>query len=128
MKPRTLALVAVFGLLASASFAQDPAAGEKIFVQCKACHQVGPGAKNLTGPNLNGLFGRKSGSVDGARYSAANKTWGQVWTEEVFRTYIQNPRETIPGTTMAFAGLRDAQKISDLIAYLKQFGADGKTP
>lgn len=128
MKPRTLALAAVFGVLASASSAQDPAAGEKVFVQCKACHQVGEGAKNLTGPNLNGLFGRAAGSVEGARYSAANKSWGQTWSEEVFRTYIQNPRALIPGTTMAYAGLRDAQKIDDLIAYLKQFGADGKKP
>ncbi len=128
MTSRTLALAAVFAVLASASFAQDPAAGEKVFVQCKACHQVGEGAKNLTGPNLNGLFGRVAGSVEGARYSAANKSWGQTWSEEVFRTYIQNPRSLIPGTTMAYAGLRDAQKIDDLIAYLKQFGADGKKP
>lgn len=123
MKRRYLLLAGV--LLAPSALAQDPAAGEKVFVQCKACHQVGPGAKNLTGPNLNGLFGRKAGTVEGARYSEANKAWGQVWSEDLFRTYIQNPRATIPGTTMAYAGLKDAQRISDLIAYLAQFTADG---
>ena len=71
--------------------------------------------------------GRHSGSVEGYKYSPANKDSGIVWDEETFREYIKNPKATIPGTKMINAGLKDEQKISDLIAYLKQFDAGGKT-
>jgi cytochrome c len=72
--------------------AQDAAAGEKVFAQCRACHQVGENAKNAVGPHLNGLFGRTAGSVEGYNYSPANKNSGITWDEAVFREYIQNPR------------------------------------
>ena len=106
--------------------AQDPAAGEKVFAQCRACHQVGETAKNAVGPVLNGLFGRPAGSVEGYTYSAANKNSGITWDEAVFTDYIKNPRAKIPGTKMVYAGLKDEQRIVDLIAYLKQFDATGK--
>jgi len=106
--------------------AQDAAAGEKVFTQCRACHQVGENAKNAVGPVLNGLFGRHSGSVEGYNYSAANKNSGITWDEATFREYIQNPRAKIPGTKMVYAGLKDEQRINDLVAYLKQFDASGK--
>jgi cytochrome c len=106
--------------------AQDAAAGEKVFAQCRACHQVGETAKNAVGPHLNGLFGRAAGSVEGYNYSAANKNSGITWDEAVFKEYIQNPRAKIPGTKMIYAGLKDEQRINDLIAYLKQFDATGK--
>jgi cytochrome c len=106
--------------------AQDAAAGEKVFAQCKACHQIGEGAKNAVGPVLNGLFGRHSGSIEGYSYSAANKNSGITWDEPTFREYIQNPRAKIPGTKMVYAGLKDQQRINDLVAYLKQFDAEGK--
>ncbi len=106
--------------------AQDAAAGEKVFAQCRACHQVGENAKNAVGPVLNGLFGRKAGTVEGYNYSPANKDSGITWDEAVFREYIQNPRAKIPGTKMVYAGLKDEQRISDLIAYLKQFNAQGQ--
>lgn len=106
--------------------AQDAAAGEKVFAQCRACHQVGESAKNAVGPVLNGLFGRHSGSVEGYNYSPANKNSGITWDEPVFREYIQNPKAKIPGTKMIYAGLKDEQRITDLIAYLKQFDATGK--
>lgn len=96
----------------------DAAAGEKVFVQCKACHQVGPNAKNAVGPVLNELFGRKAGSVEGYSYSAANKNSGITWTEENFKKYIRDPKAMIPGTKMVFAGIKDDKKIDDLIAYL----------
>ena len=108
--------------------AQDAAAGEKVFAQCRACHQVGEAAKNAVGPHLNGLFGRHSGAVEGYTYSAANKNSGITWDEAVFREYIKNPKAKIPNTKMVFAGIPDDQDIDDLIAYLKQFGPDGKTP
>ena len=108
------------------SRAQDAAAGEKAFAQCRACHQVGETAKNAVGPVLNGLFGRKAGTVEGYAYSPANKNSGITWDEAVFREYIQNPRAKIPGTKMVYAGLKDEQRINDLVAYLKQFDATGK--
>ncbi len=106
--------------------AQDAAAGEKVFAQCRACHQVGENAKNAVGPHLNGLFGRTAGSVEGYNYSPANKNSGITWDEAVFREYIQNPRAKIPGTKMIYAGLKDEQRINDLVAYLKQFNAQGQ--
>jgi cytochrome c len=106
--------------------AQDAAAGEKVFAQCRACHQVGESAKNAVGPLLNGLFGRKSGTIEGYAYSPANKNSGITWDEATFREYIKDPKAKIPGTKMIYAGLKDEQRISDLIAYLKQFDASGK--
>lgn len=105
--------------------AQDAAAGEKVFAQCKACHQIGPSAKNAVGPELNGLIGRHSGSVEGYTYSPANKNSGITWDEATFREYIKDPKAKIPGTKMIFAGVKDEQKVNDLVAYLKQFDASG---
>ena len=106
--------------------AQDVAAGEKVFAQCRACHQVGPAAKNAVGPVLNGLFGRKAGTVEGYNYSPANKTSGITWDEATFSEYIKDPRAKVPGTKMVYAGLKDEQRIKDLTAYLKQFDASGQ--
>jgi cytochrome c len=106
--------------------AQDAAAGEKSFNKCRACHQVGESAKNTVGPILNGLFGRKSGTIEGYSYSEANKTSGITWDEAVFAEYIKDPKAKIPGTKMAFAGIKNEQEIRDLSAFLKQFGPDGK--
>ncbi len=101
--------------------AQDAAAGEKVFAVCRACHQVGDNAKNAVGPVLNGLFGRKAGSVEGFAYSPANKNSGITWDETTFSEYIKDPKAKIPGTKMIYPGLKDEQKIKDLIAYLHQF-------
>lgn len=106
--------------------AQDAAAGEKVFVVCKACHQIGENAKNVVGPVLNGIIGRKAGSVPGYAYTAANKDSGITWDEPTFREYIKDPKAKIPGTKMVYAGLKDEQKVSDLVAFLKQFDGDGK--
>jgi cytochrome c len=101
--------------------AQDAATGQKVFTVCKACHQVGDSAKNAVGPVLNGLFGRKSGSVEGFSYTSANKSSGITWDEATFAEYIKDPKAKIPGTKMAYAGLKDEQKIKDLIAFLHQY-------
>ena len=106
--------------------AQDAAAGEKVFAQCRACHQIGETAKNAVGPILNGLFGRKAGTVEGYNYSPANKNSGLTWDEATFRDYIKDPRAKVPGTKMVYAGLKDEQRVNDLVAYLKQFDASGK--
>src|SRR4051794_4767752 len=106
--------------------AQDAVAGEKVFGVCKACHQIGETAKNNVGPVLNGLIGRQAGSVPGYSYSAANKNSGITWDEATFREYIKDPKAKVPGTKMIYAGLKDEQKTNDLVAFLKQFDADGK--
>jgi cytochrome c len=116
----------VLAVTPAVAMAQDPEAGKVVFNKCRACHQVGEGAKNMVGPVLNGLAGRKAGTIAGYNYSEANKNSGIVWDEPTFREYIKNPRAKIPGTKMVFAGLRDEKEISDLWAYLKQFGPDGK--
>lgn len=124
---RMVLCVAVASLVSVAQAqAQDLAAGERSFLKCRACHQVGETARNAVGPVLNGLFGRTAGTVPGYTYSEANKNSGIVWSEETFAVYIRNPRARIPGTKMAFAGITNDQEIKDLTAYLKQFGPDGK--
>jgi cytochrome c len=120
-----IALALLAGLAAPAR-AQDAAAGEKVFAQCRACHQIGETAKNFVGPLLNGLFGRKAGTIAGYSYSAANQKSGITWDEATFAEYIKNPKAKIPGTKMIYAGLKDEKRILDLIAFLKQFDQNGK--
>ncbi|MCP8939153.1 cytochrome c family protein [Alsobacter sp. SYSU M60028] len=129
MKKNVAALAAgaiALAVSAGSAFAQDAAAGEKVFIKCKVCHQVGETAKNAVGPVLNGLFGRHSGTVEGYNYSDANKNSGITWDEATFREYIKNPKAKIPGTKMVFAGLTNETEVDNLIAYLKQFDKDGK--
>jgi len=124
---RSLVLVLGAALVAiGPGYAQDAASGEKIFVQCKACHQIGENAKNAVGPVLNGLFGRKAGMIEGYSYSSANKNSGITWDEATFREYIKDPKAKIPGTKMTFPGLKDPKQIDDIVAYLKQFDSTGK--
>lgn len=113
-------------LSAGAVMAQDAAEGEEVFKKCRACHQVGETAKNAVGPKLNGLFGRKSGTVEGFNYSESNKNSGVTWGEATFAKYIADPKAFMPGNKMAFAGLKDEKDVKDITAFLKQFGADGK--
>lgn len=110
----------------SQSLAQSAESGERVFVQCRACHQVGEGARNLVGPHLNGMFGRKSGTIEGYNYTPANKNANITWDDATFREYIVDPRGKIPGTKMVYPGLKNPQQVTDLIAYLKQFDASGK--
>ena len=80
----------------------------------------------MVGPELNGVIGRHSGSVAGYSYSPANKNSNLTWDEETFKKYIKDPKAMVPGTKMIFAGIKDEKKINDLVAYLKQFDANGK--
>ncbi len=123
---RAAALSALLILPAVPAFAQDAEAGKTVFGQCRACHQVGETARNGAGPVLNGLFGRKAGTVAGYNYSEANKNSGVTWDETNFAAYIKDPKGFMPGNKMAYAGLKDDKRIADLTAYLKTFGADGK--
>jgi cytochrome c len=125
MKRLVLALC-LAAAMPAAAHAQDAAAGEKVYLVCRPCHQVGETAKNGIGPVLNGLFGRKSGTIEGYNYTDANKNSGIPWDEVTFSEYIKDPRAKIPSTKMVYAGLKDEQRIKDLIAFLKQYDASGK--
>jgi cytochrome c len=125
MKVPVLAAAALLAAM-SAAAAQDLAAGEQSFRKCLPCHAVGEEARNKVGPVLNGLDGRHSGTVEGYNYSEANKKANITWSEATFKEYIQNPMAKVPGTKMAFAGIRNENEIANLWAYIKQFKADGK--
>lgn len=129
MKKLTLsALVALTSLTAaSTAWAQDVAAGKTSFNKCLACHAIGEGAKNKVGPALNGLDGRKSGTVEGYSYSDANKNSGITWGKDVFLEYIKDPKAKIPGTKMVFAGIKNEKEANDLWAFIAQYDKDGKT-
>ncbi|WP_242530862.1 c-type cytochrome [Roseococcus thiosulfatophilus] len=105
-----------------AAMAQDAAAGQRVFNQCRACHTINEGGRNGVGPNLHGVWERPAGSIQGFRYSAGMQTAAQgglVWNEENLRKYLANPREVVPGGSMAFAGIRNEQQLNDLLAYLQ---------
>ncbi|MES2860647.1 MAG: cytochrome c family protein [Pseudomonadota bacterium] len=95
----------------------DAVAGERIFAQCRTCHSIDEGV-NRVGPSLHGIIGRHSGMVAGYNYSTANKASGKTWDNETLFAYLENPRAYIPGTKMAFVGLRDPQQRANVIAYL----------
>ena len=117
---------AVIAAMSAGAMAADLENGKSVFNKCRACHQLGETAKNMVGPVLNGLFGRKAGTIEGFNYSEANKSSGITWDEATFREYIKNPKAKIPNTKMVFVGISDDADIDDLVAYLKQFGPDGK--
>lgn len=123
---RALIIGAATAAAASSALAQDVAAGKSSFNKCLACHAIGEGAKNKVGPELNGLDGRKSGTVEGYSYSAANKDSGLTWDEATFKEYIKDPKAKIPGTKMAFAGIKKETEVNDLWAFLAQYDKDGK--
>lgn len=101
-----------------ASYTGDAAKGKRVFAQCMTCHAVQEGRNNV-GPSLYQVVGRHTGSVEGFKYSDANKNKDIVWTEENLFVYLENPQAYIPGTIMAFPGLRNPQDRADVIAYLK---------
>jgi len=119
---RSFVLVAV-GLMLStgAALAQNLEEGEKSFRKCAPCHSIGPDAANKVGPELNGLNGRKSGTVEGFNYSDANKNSGITWSEAIFKEYIKDPRAKVPGTKMIFADIKNEKELGDLWAYVSQF-------
>lgn len=123
-----LAALAVAGAAYASAWAEDaePMPGQRVFGACKSCHQVGPTAKNAIGPELNGLFGRKAGTVANYSYSEANQAAGFTWDEATFAEYIKDPKAKIPGTKMQYSGLKNERQVADLTAYLKTFGPDGK--
>jgi cytochrome c len=110
-------------VLLAALAAGDPKAGEAVYSRCLACHSL---AYHRTGPRHCGLFGRRAGSAAGyEEYSPAMKRSRLVWNEQTLDRFLANPLKAVPGTTMTYAGVKDAKERADLIAYLKQ---EGKCP
>jgi cytochrome c len=119
---RRVAFVLALGLacaLAAPSGAADLGAGKRSFAKCRACHSLEKG-KNLIGPSLYGLFGRKAGTAPGFSYTDANKKSGIVWNEKALLEYLKKPQATIPGTKMIFAGIRSEEERKNLIAFLEE--------
>ena len=116
---------ALIAASAGTATAQDVEKGANSFKKCLACHAIGPGAQNKVGPVLNGLDGRKSGTVPDFNYSDANKNSGIVWNEQNFEDYIKDPKAKVPNTKMIFPGIKNEQEAKDLWAYIKQFDAEG---
>ena len=112
---------------AGLALAQDAGGGQQAFMRwCLPCHDAGDGARIKLGPPLNGIDGRKSGTWEGYNYSDAVKDSGITWSEATFKEYVANPLQRIPGTRMAFTGVKDPKEVNDLWAYLSQFDKDGK--
>lgn len=112
-------------LTAGAALAEgDPAAGEKVFNKCRACHVVDQ-EQNRVGPYLLGVVGRPAGAIEGFKYSDAMLDSGIVWDDESLAAYLTDPKAVVPGGRMAFAGLKDDQDVQDVIAYLKEHPAGG---
>ena len=119
-----LTAVALMALSTPALAEGDATKGKAAFAKCGICHQVGPGAKTLVGPELNGTIGRKAASVADYPYSPGMKKLGDegfTWTEEHMDKWIADPKAMIADSPMAlaFQGIPDASERADIIAYLK---------
>nr|AFI78724.1 sulfur/thiosulfate oxidation protein SoxE [uncultured bacterium ws406H10] len=118
------------GLPAPTVLAQDTAGAHELFKKCAVCHEIGANARNKVGPHLNGLDGRTAGTVDRYRYSKAVKkagAGGLRWNTETLTEYLRKPRAFLKGTRMSFAGMKDADQLAELVAWLIDFAPDGKT-
>jgi cytochrome c len=118
MKMTIISLALAAAALAVPAAAQDAAAGQRGFAQCRACHSIVKG-QNRIGPSLAGISGRRIASVPGFNYSAALKKRTGNWTDANMNAWLTRPAAWAPGTRMAFAGISDAKRRADMIAYLK---------
>jgi len=98
----------------------DNKLGRRVFLLCAACHNVVKGEPHKVGPNLNGFFGKKAGMKSDFVYSEELKNKGIIWSEETIREWLENPASYVPGTKMAFIGVKKKEQQDALIAYLKE--------
>jgi cytochrome c len=113
------AVLLPFTLAAQTQGVGDAQRGALVFAQCKVCHSLEAG-KNMVGPSLHGLIGRKAGSVPGYAYSPAMKNANVTWNDDTLSKYLSDPKAFVPGDKMVFAGIKDLSKLGDLLAYLNQ--------
>lgn len=116
-----LALVSASPVLAEG----DAKRGAKVFGNCAACHSLAPNV-NLTGPSLSALWGRKAGGLESfVRYSDALKKSGTIWNQQTLDKWLRDPQAMVPGSFMAFPGLKDEQARADLVAFLQTASEPG---
>ncbi|MDD2867672.1 c-type cytochrome [Neomegalonema sp.] len=121
------ALLCATALTAPPARAED--LGERAFRKCQSCHMVGEGAKLRAGPTLNGIFEAPKGGLEKYRYSrvmAEARKAGEIWSLEALDAFLTDPRKTMPGTRMVFAGIRDPEERAALILWLARFDKEGK--
>ena len=120
-----LGLAAAGAPPAAADSIGDAERGATLFERnCKACHQIGPGAIHRVGPRLNGVFGRRFGALEDFKYSRSMTRMGNdglVWTLETMDAYVENPKALVSGTRMNYRGLKDPEARGALIAYLREW-------
>jgi cytochrome c len=117
-----LTAMSIAAVAAGHAWAQDAAAGEKVFTKCKACH-IADEDKNKVGPSLKGVIGRTAGTHEGFKYSPAMVEAGKsglIWDEAKLTEYLKSPKTIVKGTKMAFPGLKEDADITNVIAYLKE--------
>lgn len=117
----TAAVLALAALAAQAQADGDAEKGAKVYLKCKACHDIEKGISKV-GPSLKGIVGRPVASVQGYKYSddmAAKGAEGKVWDEATLAAYLPDPKAFAPKTKMVFAGLKKPEDVADIIAYLK---------
>ena len=120
-------LLFALGPVGSAAGAGDPARGARVFRACAACHAL-ESERNLTGPSLSGVWGRKAGALESfLRFSPALKNSALAWNEKTLDAWLRDPQALVPGNYMAFAGLTDDRSRADLVAFL-QAASKGKAP
>lgn len=116
-----VAAVAAMSILAHTAHAEDIEAGKAAFRKCVACHATDT-TTNKVGPHLGGVIGRKAGTVEGFNFSPAMKKAGEdglIWDEANLKEYLAAPRTKVPGTKMAFAGIKKPDELANLVAYLE---------
>lgn len=118
MSMRTFLIVAALVAAAGNANAADAAKGEKLFIECAACHTLGTDSEGI-GPGLKGMFGRKAGAVESYRYSPAFRRSTIVWNAQTLNAYLADPQKEVPGNRMPYSGMTNATDRADLIAYLQ---------
>ncbi|WP_093556311.1 c-type cytochrome [Pseudoduganella namucuonensis] len=112
-------LVLAAWMMPAAWAAGDAEAGRAAFARCAGCHQVGPSARSVFGPQLNGIVGRCAGSDAGYKYSEAMRKSGIVWSDQTLAAFLRAPGDVVPGTRMRFWGIGDERQVADILAYLR---------
>src|SRR5688500_18937803 len=114
MRIAALSLLLLLLYSAEPADAASAAAGQAVFSRCKICHTIEPGGRNVVGPNLHGIFGRKAGTLPNFAFSPAMKESGIVWDDDTLTKYLRDPKQFIPGDRMAFPGIKNEDQLSDL--------------